>query len=404
MTRSDRVRRLSGLLCAVVALSGLAHGAGAQPGEASRSDEISRRLDEIERQRTALEQREAVLRDDIEKDSVRRELLTDELSELQAIVDAAQVKVNAAAAALDAIQVQITAKERSIRNAEKILARTVEDIQARAKHIYKHGPATFFDMFADVEGFGDLVRRIALVGHVVQEDEREIVEVREVREQILGDLKSLDQLEDAAAAQLDVLTAERDRAASIATDVASRRAAVSDELEASYERLGSIEEQRERYDTETAELRSESAAITAFLQGRGSGPAKVSPKGMIWPVSGPVTSGYGWREHPVLGGRRFHAGIDIGAPHGRLIAAAGDGTVIFAGLKNGYGLTVIVDHGGGVASLYAHQSRIDVDTGVPLSRGATIGAVGCTGYCTGPHLHFEVRVNGEPTDPMGWLP
>jgi murein DD-endopeptidase MepM/ murein hydrolase activator NlpD len=121
-------------------------------------------------------------------------------------------------------------------------------------------------------------------------------------------------------------------------------------------------------------------------------------------VNGPVTSGYGWREHPVLGGRRFHTGIDIGASTGTLIAAAGDGTVVYAGMKAGYGNTVIIDHGGGIATLYAHQSKIAVDSGVPVTRGQRVGAVGCTGYCTGPHLHFEVRVNGDPVDPMGWLP
>jgi murein DD-endopeptidase MepM/ murein hydrolase activator NlpD len=125
---------------------------------------------------------------------------------------------------------------------------------------------------------------------------------------------------------------------------------------------------------------------------------------MIWPVNGPVTSGYGWREHPVLGGRRFHTGIDIGVPMGTLIASAADGIIVFAGPKTGYGNTVIVDHGGGIATLYAHQSQIASTVGMSVARGQTIGYVGCTGYCTGPHLHFEVRVNGDPVDPMGWLP
>jgi murein DD-endopeptidase MepM/ murein hydrolase activator NlpD len=383
-----------------VTLGGLAVPADAQ----DRQDEIAQRLDQIERQRTALEQREELVRDGIERDTVRRALLTDELSELEAVLSEVQGRVDAARAALDAIQSRIDSHRRAIAHAEKLLERGIRDIQERARHMYKHGPASYLDMFADVEGFGDLIRRVAVVGNVVREDEREIVEVRQVRAEISDSLDELDQLEKEASAQLSVLNAERDRQAAITSDARGREQAVAGELAASYARLGSIEEQREQYDRESAELQAESFAIQAFLRGRGSGPAKVSPRGMIWPVNGPVTSGYGWREHPVLGGRRFHAGIDIGASTGTLIAAAGDGTVIFAGLKNGYGNTVIVDHGGGIATLYAHQSRIGSSVGQAVGRGDTIGYVGCTGYCTGPHLHFEVRVNGDPVDPMGWLP
>ena len=381
-------------------LGGLAVPSHAQ----ERQDEIAQRLDQIERQRTALEMRERTVKDEIERDTVRRELLTDELSELEAILGEVQGRVDAANSALGAIQTKIASQRRAIANAEKMLAAGIEDIQNRARHIYKHGPSSFLDMFADIKGIGDFVRRVAVVGHVVREDEREIIEVRAVRALILESVRELERLEEKAAAQLATLDAERDRAAAVTSEVRGREQAVAGELQASYERLGSIEEQREAYDRETAELQSESYAIAAFLRGEGSGPAKVSPKGMVWPVDGPVTSGYGWREHPVLGGRRFHAGIDIGVPSGTMIAAAGEGTVVFAGLKNGYGNTVIIDHGGGIATLYAHQSRIASAVGNVVQRGQTIGFVGCTGYCTGPHLHFEVRVNGDPTDPMGWLP
>ncbi len=381
-------------------LGGLALPVGAQ----ERTDEIARRLDQIERQRTALEQREKLVLDGIERDTVRRAQLTDELSELESVLSEVQGRVDAAQAGLAAIRGRIDGHRRSIKHAERILEQGIRDIQERARHMYKHGPASFFDMFADIQGVGDFVRRVAVVGNVVREDEREIVEVREVRAKIERSLGELEQLEKEAAAQVSVLNVERDRAASVTGAVRGRESAVASELAASYARLGSIEEQQEQYERETAELQAESQAIEAFLRGRGSGPAKVSPKGMIWPVNGPVTSGYGWREHPVLGGRRFHAGIDIGASSGTLIASAGEGTVIFAGLKNGYGNTVIVDHGGGIATLYAHQSRIGSSVGQPVRRGETVGYVGCTGYCTGPHLHFEVRVNGDPVDPMGWLP
>ena len=96
----------------------------------------------------------------------------------------------------------------------------------------------------------------------------------------------------------------------------------------------------------------------------------------------------------------MHSGIDISAPYGQAVVAAESGTVVFAGSRGGYGLTVIIDHGGALATLYAHLSSVGVGTGSTVSRGQRIGSVGCSGYCTGPHLHFETRVNGEPVDPM----
>jgi murein DD-endopeptidase MepM/ murein hydrolase activator NlpD len=116
-----------------------------------------------------------------------------------------------------------------------------------------------------------------------------------------------------------------------------------------------------------------------------------------------ITSTFGYRIHPIYGDRRLHAGIDFRAPTGTPLLAAAGGEVVFAGWKSGYGNTTIIDHGGGVATLYAHQSNIGVSVGQDVKRGAVIGYSGATGNVTGPHLHFEVRVNGTPVDPLGYL-
>jgi murein DD-endopeptidase MepM/ murein hydrolase activator NlpD len=123
---------------------------------------------------------------------------------------------------------------------------------------------------------------------------------------------------------------------------------------------------------------------------------------LLQPVAGPVTSGFGWRTHPISGDRRFHPGIDIAAPTGTPVRAADGGTVISAGWQGGYGLTVVIDHGGGITTLYAHLSRLDTRVGVVVRAGEQIGAVGSTGRSTGPHLHFEVRERGIPRDPAGY--
>jgi murein DD-endopeptidase MepM/ murein hydrolase activator NlpD len=130
----------------------------------------------------------------------------------------------------------------------------------------------------------------------------------------------------------------------------------------------------------------------------GSPPATPAPStGFIWPVSGPITSPFGMRWGTL------HPGIDIGVPTGTPIHAAASGKVIWCGWMSGYGNLVMIDHGGGLASLYGHQSRIAASCGENVSQGQLIGYVGCTGFCTGPHLHFEIRLNGSPVDPLGYL-
>jgi murein DD-endopeptidase MepM/ murein hydrolase activator NlpD len=146
-------------------------------------------------------------------------------------------------------------------------------------------------------------------------------------------------------------------------------------------------------------LQAASAALTNRIraaQGQSSSTVP-SSAGLIWPVSGPVTSPFGWRWG------RMHEGIDIGVSYGTPIHAAASGTVIYCGWESGYGNLTVLDHGGNLATAYGHQSSIAVSCGQLVNQGDVIGNVGSTGHSTGPHLHFEVRVNGSPVDPMGYL-
>lgn len=128
------------------------------------------------------------------------------------------------------------------------------------------------------------------------------------------------------------------------------------------------------------------------------------PAGLRWPVAGRVTSGFGLRTHPVTGVRQLHAGVDVAAPSGTPVVAAAAGTVTFAGERGGYGLLVVVDHGGGLETRYAHASAVEVRAGQQVEPGQLVARVGATGTATGPHLHVEVRLGGVPRDPLGVLP
>ena len=157
---------------------------------------------------------------------------------------------------------------------------------------------------------------------------------------------------------------------------------------------------QERADAgEIDSLQEVSAELAAKIQAAQShSTVRHTGSGQLgWPVSAPITSPFGWRWG------RMHEGVDLGAAYGTPIAAAGSGTVIYAGWLGGYGNLTVIDHGGGLATAYGHQSRIAVSVGQQVSRGEIIGYVGSTGHSTGPHLHFEVRVNGQPVDPLGYL-
>ncbi len=180
--------------------------------------------------------------------------------------------------------------------------------------------------------------------------------------------------------------------------LSSSRERLRTERETKQKTLASVRESKEKWLADIAALQAGSANIAARLRSGGShSSATPSAAGLIWPVQGVLTSTYGMRWG------RMHEGIDIGAPQGTPIYAAASGTVIYAGWEGGYGNLTVIDHGNGLATAYGHQSQLAVSTGQTVTRGQVIGYVGSTGHSTGPHLHFEVRVNGVPNDPLGYL-
>jgi murein DD-endopeptidase MepM/ murein hydrolase activator NlpD len=179
------------------------------------------------------------------------------------------------------------------------------------------------------------------------------------------------------------------------------------EAQATYQKgsIDRLKQDRRAMQMAQTQLDQDSQAISRLIQQRITlGQFAYRGTGqMLLPCAGEVTSGFGWRMHPVLGYERFHSGIDLGADYGSLIHAADRGLVIFAGWYGGYGNAVIIDHGGGITTLYGHASELYIAEGQEVQRGQAIAAVGSTGLSTGPHLHFEVRRNGDPTDPVAFL-
>ena len=181
-----------------------------------------------------------------------------------------------------------------------------------------------------------------------------------------------------------------------------RTAAVRRELDNERALLAALDDLIGEFESELDGLDAEQQRLEELIRGSSGGGGN-APGLLVRPVPGRITSSFGPRLHPILGYTRMHTGVDMTAPHGQEIKAGAAGRVILASTYGGYGLTVIIDHGGGMTTLYAHQSRVLVGTGSQVAAGEVVGHIGSTGLATGPHLHFEVRIGGSPVDPEDYL-
>lgn len=213
---------------------------------------------------------------------------------------------------------------------------------------------------------------------------------RSIRQQ-RRDAESVAAEAQAEESRLGVLRAEQARAVDVAK--------VREQNEQTV--LGAVQARKAEFERAAQRQQAASASVEQVLNSRPR--AGNAASRFQFPADGPISSPFGWRVHPIFHTRRLHAGIDVGAGYGTAVRAGGSGTVVVAGTITGYGNAVVIDHGGGIATLYGHLSRFKVRVGQSVAGGATIGAVGNTGNSTGPHLHFEVRVEGTPVDPMPYL-
>lgn len=211
--------------------------------------------------------------------------------------------------------------------------------------------------------------------------------------------------EEAARVARDEMEAERVRVESARAEAVAARAAAKAEEDREQELLAQVQDRKADFLRELALLQAESSAIGQMLREIQAG-QRLAPrrKGTFkLPVNAPMSSRFGYRVHPIFGDTRLHTGLDFAVGAGNPIRAAGAGRVVWSGPRGGYGNLVAIDHGNGLATLYAHQSRIDVTIGQKVDTGDVVGLVGSTGFSTGPHLHFETRELGTPADPLLYL-
>jgi murein DD-endopeptidase MepM/ murein hydrolase activator NlpD len=298
--------------------------------------------------------------------------------------------------------------------AEATLQRHNDALRRRLVDAYEHGSLGYINVLLAANSFADFVERWDDIRYLIRANEdtiraRQSAEhaVADARAKLLATETSLEQAQserERKRNELDALAQQRRNLLGVAQAQKNVVAYQVTELEGISAREESALESliREKQEAELKRRAQERRA--AMLAGKPVPPSLAGGPGAVgWPVSGPITSPFGMRFDPVQHRYQLHSGIDIAAAQGATIAAAADGRVIFAGWYGGYGNAIIIDHGGGTSTLYGHCSQIFVGVGQDVVRGQAIGAVGMTGDATGPHVHFEVRRDGKPVDPMGYL-
>ena len=278
----------------------------------------------------------------------------------------------------------------------------VRRLDSRLVAMYEaENPDTVAVLFS-ATSLSDLIDQLDYVNKIGAEDKRIAGEVDVAKKDMAAARARTKQTRAGVAAETHTIAVQTNEQRVVHERLLASQQALVTTRARERQSLASARQSEREYLNEANGLAQASSRLAAQIQaaqgssGYSSG-SGVSSSGLIWPVQGPITSPFGMRWG------RMHEGIDIGVPTGTPIHAAAAGRVIYAGWMSGYGNLTVIDHGRGLATAYGHQSALAAGNGQTVSQGQTIGYVGCTGHCFGPHLHFEVRVNGQPVDPLGYL-
>ena len=349
-------------------------------------------LEEKKQELTNIQQQAEEAQRKAEQARSKERSVSDQLRRIQGELDSAQDE-------FESINDQLENTEEQIKSNTELAARLATKMQSQTKvlhrrirDIYKNGQVNYVDVLFGAKDFNDFVSRMDILKRILAYDNALIQSTKADR---LALEKAKSQLETDRLKIIDL----RKQAAVKRDQVASRRQERQGVLNAAtYEREMAERAYRELIET--------SKQIETMIRRIQSGEKNIggSTGTMVWPAEGEITSPFGWRVHPIFGTQRLHTGIDIGADYGDATRAADGGVVIHSDWMGGYGNAVIIDHGNGISTLYAHKSQLLVSEGQTVAKGQTVARVGSTGYSTGPHLHFEVRQNGSPVNPLNFLP
>ena len=393
---------LVALLAAAAALLVLLAASPVAPAQ-----DLESKLEAKEAKLSKVRERRGVLTTTISHYGDRIDRLIAEVAALHRREAVVRVRLDAKQAELDRAVAQLDVAKKHLAVMRARLKRALVALRDRLVAMYESGTPDMLSLIVGANGYDELVNRTEYLDRIHGMDEAVVGRVRELRDQVKRTVARLRTAKDQIETARDAIAAEEQALAGARSAVQQRQAAL---VSARAERLAALRKIRRHEEELDGSVAAIQGKIAARLAATGSAPLPPGPiragsgSGLIWPVDGPVVSGFGSRT--INGSYEYHPGIDIAVPSGTPIRAAAAGTVIFTepeASSGGYGNYTCIDHGGGLSTCYAHQESFAVSAGQQVSQGQVIGYSDCTGYCFGPHLHFEVRINGEVTDPMAYL-
>ena len=358
-------------------------------GFASQADDKRAELNEVQSQMQKMQDRKEKARQKAEAATVGLEEIQISINQLRSQARDLQGRKDALQAKINDNQIKLAQKKAEVEKRKKIYSK-------RLREIYINGQINYLDVLLGAKDFGDFSSRMYLLKRIISSDIDMLTQLQKAEAEVKSRQEQLDaQMKDIKTTQAE-LEAKRARANRL-------------KEQRSY-MLYKAQEEEQRSQSEYDRLLAISENITAMLRNmEGSGGSAASSGGggtgrFMWPCRGVITSYFGWRTHPVFGTTKYHSGMDIGVDYGTPIYAADSGTVIYSGWLGGYGYAVMIDHGSGLVTLYGHNQALNVYEGQYVTKGTCIAYAGSTGYSTGPHCHFEVRLHGEVTEPLNYLP
>jgi murein DD-endopeptidase MepM/ murein hydrolase activator NlpD len=363
-----------------------------------RKREIDERISVLNSRIATARAKEGVLTQQISVTTTKIRALTDDVRNAQGKLNRLEAELSIHQDRLEELNrlfVLQTKKLNLLRHAYFI---ALERVETRLIDAYETPSVSSVDVMLSTTNFSNLLDELEYVNRIASENKQVSNELFRARTEMHAIREGTRKTKHDAIVETNAVRAHVAEQHSVTAELISAQQQLASARASKRDSLASVQETEREFLHEVEGLQAASQALGAKLRASASsGPSHVSSSGLIWPVNGPITSPFGWRWG------RMHEGIDIGVPYGTPIHAAAAGTVVYCGWMSGYGNLVAIDHGGGISTAYGHQSSIAVGCGQTVGQGDVIGYVGCTGHCFGPHLHFEVRVNGSPVDPLRYL-
>jgi murein DD-endopeptidase MepM/ murein hydrolase activator NlpD len=367
--------------------------------DATKKHAVDTKISSLQARTAAHRQREAALRGEVAGYTSRIRALEARVGDVSLRLQTLESDLSLHQGRLNALNELFRLQSDRLSFLQDQYAAAGELLNRRLVDIYESDPPSSLDVFLGAQNVKAALDQVAYLTDIGVQDRRIAGEVAYAKGQATAARAKTKLLRRRVHGETAVIEARTTQARTVRDELVGARNDLAGTRQQKLTDLSQLSSQDRAAAEEIDALQAASAALTDRIraaQGQGTSTTP-SSAGLIWPVSGTVTSPFGWRWG------RMHEGIDIGVPYGTPIHAAASGTVLYCGWESGYGNLTVIDHGGNLATAYGHQSSIAVSCGQHVGQGDVIGYVGSTGHSTGPHLHFEVRVNGSPVDPMGYL-